>query len=86
MRVILIDDEPMALENFRYVIRQCEGVEILGAFTDPFEALRSLQCKPVLCLDINASDYYGIEEIYSLPDVYFCSGYNHCCVALRLML
>ena len=24
MRVILIDDEPMALENFRYVIRQCE--------------------------------------------------------------
>ena len=42
MRVILIDDEPMALENFRYVIRQCEGVEILGAFTDPFEALRGL--------------------------------------------
>lgn len=84
MRVILIDDEPMALENFRYVIRQCEGVEILGAFTDPFEALQRLgNLKPdAVFLDIEMPQINGFtvaEEIYAaLPDacIIFVTGYN----------
>ena len=43
MKVMLIDDESMALENLKHVIEKCNGIDVVGAFTDPLEACRNLQ-------------------------------------------
>jgi DNA-binding LytR/AlgR family response regulator len=42
MRVVLIDDELMALENLKYVIGQFDGVEVAGVFTNPLEAIQEI--------------------------------------------
>lgn len=84
MKVFLIDDEPMALENLKYVVRQFEGVDILGAYTDPIEALERLeQLKPdAVFLDIEMPQVNGFtvaEEMRRIiPDIpiVFITGFD----------
>ena len=84
MKVFLIDDEPMALENLKYVISQFEGIDILGAYTDPLDALQRLEeLKPdAIFLDIEMPQVNGFtvaEEMRRiLPDIslVFITGFD----------
>jgi DNA-binding LytR/AlgR family response regulator len=84
MRVVLIDDELMALENLKYVIGQFDGVEIAGVFTNPLEAIQEIDTiRPdAVFLDIEMPQLNGFvaaEEIFGiLPGVciVFVTAYN----------
>jgi len=75
IRIILIDDEEMALNNLKYVLEQYEELDIKGIFSDPLEALgKIIDIKPdVVFLDIEMPEINGFiigEEILNLmPNV-----------------
>ena len=43
MRIILIDDEPIALDLLRLMLSSYEDVDIVGSYTKPLEALRGIK-------------------------------------------
>lgn len=63
MRVILVDDEPIALELLKLMLSSYEDVEITGAYTEPIEALKNIdKTKPdVVFLDIEMGSMGGLE-------------------------
>lgn len=65
MKVILVDDEQLALNYMEHQLRQVSQVEILGKFADPFEAKRFVLEKgaelDVVFLDIHLPEIDGIE-------------------------
>lgn len=84
MRVALLDDEPMALENLNYVLDQCAEIEVVGSFSDPIEALQKLvPLNPdAVFLDIEMPQINGFvvaEEISTLlpnTSIVFVTGFN----------
>jgi DNA-binding LytR/AlgR family response regulator len=84
MKVMLIDDESMALENLKHVIEKCNGIDVVGAFTDPLEALQKFaDLKPdAVFLDIEMPQVNGFtlaEEMYGiLPEIciVFVTGFD----------
>jgi len=85
LRIILVDDEPIILEDLKLLIENNKNIEIAGMYTDPLEALRELPVTKADCafLDIEMPGLSGIElaEKLSLvnPDieVIFITAYNH---------
>jgi len=80
LKAIVIDDEPMALEVIRSLSEKVTFVEIVGYYSDAFEANRFMQTESVdlLFLDIKMPDISGIDFIRSLPNppmVIFTTGY-----------
>lgn len=69
MKVIAVDDEPLALGQLTKYISQVPFMELSGAFTSSLEALRFLQDTEVdaMFIDINMPDLSGIELVRSLP-------------------
>ena len=69
MKVIAVDDEPLALGQLTKYISQVQFMELSGAFTSSLEALRFLQDTEVdaMFIDINMPDLSGIELVRSLP-------------------
>lgn len=69
MKVIAVDDEPLALSQLTKYISQVPFMELAGAFTSSLEALRFLQDTEVdaMFIDINMPDLSGIELVRSLP-------------------
>jgi len=63
MRVILVDDEPIALELLKLMLSSYEDIEIAGAYMDPLEALKNIdKTKPeVIFLDIEMGSMSGLE-------------------------
>ncbi|WP_157211813.1 response regulator [Brevibacillus borstelensis] len=45
MRVLLIDDERMALRYLEKLLQNIEGLQLVGKFQDPREALEVIQKK-----------------------------------------
>ncbi|MBF8965259.1 response regulator transcription factor [Pontibacter sp. FD36] len=81
MRAIAIDDEPMALEVVRAHAAKVPYLELVGCFTDAFQALEFLQNEPIdlLFLDIKMPDISGLEFVTSLqkkPMVIFTTAYS----------
>lgn len=84
MDVMLVDDELMALENLKHVLEKCRKVNIIGAFTNPLEALQKFaELKPdAVFLDIEMPQVNGFtlaEEMYGiLPEIciVFVTGYD----------
>lgn len=70
LRTILLDDEPIALDITRSFITKVPFIELMGAFTDAFQALEWLQREKadLLFLDIRMPDISGIELLKTLPD------------------
>jgi DNA-binding LytR/AlgR family response regulator len=84
MRVVLVDDEKPALEELGCILRQFDGVEIIGEFTDPETALEEIQRREpdAVFLDIAMPELDGFalaEAILGLDrkiGVVFATGYD----------
>lgn len=90
MKAFLVDDEPLALERLRRMLQATGRIEIVGASTDPVEALGQIHwLKPdVLFLDIHMPELTGFELLAELelqPLVVFTTAYDqHALEAFRV--
>ncbi|WP_025027826.1 response regulator [Caldalkalibacillus mannanilyticus] len=63
MKAILIDDEKLALDYLQHQLASVATFEIVGKFTDPLEALESMEQldADIIFLDIHIPEMNGIE-------------------------
>lgn len=63
VRVLLIDDERMALRYLEKLLQNIEGLQLVGKFQDPREALEVIQKKrpDLVFLDVEMPEMNGIE-------------------------
>lgn len=63
MKVVLVDDESIALEVLSFALSSYDDIEIIGSYTDPHLALKDLdRLKPhVIFLDIEMGPVNGLE-------------------------
>lgn len=74
LRILLIDDEPESLQVIASVVKMvAPDLEVVGAYTDPFEGLEALKKSPpdVLLLDIEMPGLTGLELLKRLETVSF---------------
>lgn len=92
MRVLIVDDEPLARARLAALATECDGVEIVGSVDDGETALGLLdKLQPdALLLDINMPGIDGITLAQQIaargrPQVIFCTAYeNHALKAFDL--
>jgi DNA-binding LytR/AlgR family response regulator len=81
LKAIAIDDEPIALDIIKALASKVGFLEIVGTYTDAFEAMKRLQQERIdlLFLDIKMPDISGIEFLRSIPHppmVIFTTAYS----------
>ena len=83
MRILIVDDEPLARARLAALLGECDGMEIIGSLADGEAALGSLgELRPdVLLLDINMPGLSGTAVAQRLagrprPQVIFCTAYE----------
>jgi two-component system, LytTR family, response regulator AlgR len=83
MRVLIVDDEPLARARLAALLGECRDVEVVGSVADGEAALESLgDTQPdVLLLDINMPGISGTALAQRLanckrPVVVFCTAYE----------
>ncbi len=84
MRVILVDDEPLALNHLEKLVGEIQGLKIIGKFNNPQKALEAvLRERPeIVFLDIEMPEINGIqiaERIHNnCPEtnIVFVTAYN----------
>ncbi|MDO4496875.1 MAG: LytTR family DNA-binding domain-containing protein [Bacteroidales bacterium] len=82
IRVLAIDDEPLALMQLRKMIEMTPYFELVAACTNAFEAVQVLQHEQIdaLFTDINMPDLSGIDFVRTLsssqPIVVFTTAYS----------
>ncbi|WP_114241838.1 LytTR family DNA-binding domain-containing protein [Dyella sp. C9] len=92
MRVLIVDDEPLARARLAALLGECQDVEVAGSVGDGEAALGALgELQPdVLLLDINMPGLSGTALAQRLaglkrPQVVFCTAYeNHALQAFEL--
>lgn len=92
MRVLIVDDEPLARMRLAALLGECEGAELAGSVGDGEAALGALgELLPdLLLLDINMPGLDGLALAARLagrerPQVVFCTAYeNHALHAFEL--
>ncbi len=92
MRVLIVDDEPLARMRLAALLGECEGAEVVGSVGDGEAALAAIgELWPdVLLLDINMPGLDGTALARRLgtrtrPQVVFCTAYeNHAIEAFEL--
>ncbi|HEU4670718.1 MAG TPA: LytTR family DNA-binding domain-containing protein [Dyella sp.] len=92
MRVLIVDDEPLARMRLAALVGQCEGTEVVGQAGDGDAALAAIAglAPDVLLLDINMPGLDGTTLARRLgnrpgPQVVFCTAYeNHAVTAFEL--
>jgi len=92
MRVLVVDDEPLARTRLAALLGECESVTLAGSVGDGDAALAAIgQLQPdVLLLDINMPGMDGAALAARLagqprPQVIFCTAYeNHALAAFEL--
>lgn len=69
MRVLIVDDEPAALERLEVLLGQIAGIEIVGSASDGEGALKAISdFRPdLVLLDIQMPDLSGLTVAASLP-------------------
>ncbi|SMF61439.1 LytR/AlgR family response regulator transcription factor [Allosphingosinicella indica] len=89
LRVLIVDDEPLAIERLQLLLAKCEGVSLVGTAADGEGALRiAAAMKPdVLLLDIAMPEMDGIEVARRLagsdvdPAIIFITAFDNFAVA-----
>ncbi|MCW5568872.1 MAG: response regulator transcription factor [Dokdonella sp.] len=84
MRVLLVDDEPLARERLAALLADIDGVEIAGMAGDGLEAVAAAErLRPdLVLLDIRMPRMDGLEaarhigELEAAPAVVFCTAYD----------
>lgn len=81
LRAIAIDDEPIALDVVKALAGKVGFLELVGLYTDAYEAMKRLQQEKIdlLFLDIKMPDISGIELLRTLPTppmVIFTTAYS----------
>lgn len=92
MRVLIVDDEPLARMRLAALLGECDGIEVVGSVGDGEAALAAIgELSPdVLLLDINMPGLDGTALARRLgararPQVVFCTAYeNHAIEAFEL--
>jgi two-component system response regulator AlgR len=83
MRVLIVDDEPLARARLDALLKECAGVDVVGSVADGEEALAAIAEKQpdLLLLDINMPGLDGKALAARLanrirPQVVFCTAYE----------
>jgi DNA-binding LytR/AlgR family response regulator len=81
MKCLVLDDEPLAVDILRDYIGKVPGLECVGAFRKPLQALEFLRKNEVdlVFLDIRMPDLSGLQFLKSLRDpplVIFTTAYS----------
>ncbi len=84
MRIVVVDDEWLALAQFELETKEIDWIEVVGTFQNPKEALEFMKTNPVdvVVSDIEMEDMNGLEFANVLqetnPDVLviFVTGYE----------
>ncbi|HXB06254.1 MAG TPA: LytTR family DNA-binding domain-containing protein [Puia sp.] len=81
LKAIAIDDEPIALDVVKALAAKVGFLELVGLYTDAYEAMKRLQEERIdlLFLDIKMPDISGIEFLRSIPHppmVIFTTAYS----------
>jgi two-component system LytT family response regulator len=83
LRVAIVDDEPLARELVRTLVRKRSDVEIVGDYSSAADALEGLQREPadVLLLDVSMPEMDGFDLLERLgpdatPVVVFTTAYE----------
>jgi YesN/AraC family two-component response regulator len=87
LRVIAIDDEPLALRRLQWCLEEMPGIALVGQTGDPqhgLEMIRTLSPDVVL-LDVEMPELTGFELIESLgslsdvalPEIVFVTAFDH---------
>ena len=83
MRVLIVDDEPLARARMAALLGECSDTQLVGTLTDGEAALAALdELQPdVLLLDINMPGIDGVSLARRLagrarPQVIFCTAYE----------
>lgn len=68
MNILLVDDEPLVLEELKYLCRGIDGATVRAAFTDPAQALDFAAHEPVdiAFLDIRLPGLSGLQLLRQL--------------------
>jgi DNA-binding LytR/AlgR family response regulator len=84
MRVLLVDDEALALDRLRTFFADIEGVEVVGQARDGDEALRQIQLltPDLVILDIQMPGRNGLRaaadiEVEPRPEIVFVTAHEH---------
>ncbi|HLT86139.1 MAG TPA: response regulator transcription factor [Sphingobacterium sp.] len=72
IRVIVVDDHPIVLQGFEYILQDAEQIELVGKFSDAGSMLNYLQNNgvDVVLLDINLPDSNGIDECARIKELH----------------
>ncbi|MCV6628781.1 MAG: LytTR family DNA-binding domain-containing protein [Flavobacteriaceae bacterium] len=78
---VIIDDEILAIQIIEKYLEEFQNIEILGSFTNPIDALQTLEEKKVdvIFMDINMSKMNGLEFLRSMenyPHIIITTAYR----------
>ncbi len=84
MRVLIVDDEPLAREKIRAFVRDDPEVEVVGECTNGAEAVAAVEVETpdLLLLDVQMPEADGFAVLEALksrhmPQVIFITAYDH---------
>lgn len=81
LRILLVDDEPLALERARRLLGVVGGVEVIGECSNGRDALACIEADPpdAVLLDINMPELDGLRMLEALDDppaIIFATAYD----------
>lgn len=83
MKIVIVDDEPLARENLRYLLEQEANIDIISECSNAIEALRVIYHKKpdVVFLDIQMPRITGLEMVQMLgpqhrPYIIFVTAFD----------
>lgn len=81
LKAIAIDDEPIALDVIRSLTDKVAFVDMVGYYTNAFEAMAFLKPNPIdlIFLDIKMPDITGLDFVKSVPNppmIIFTTAYS----------
>jgi two-component system, LytTR family, response regulator AlgR len=89
LRILIVDDEPLAVERLQLLLARCDGVNLVGTATDGEAALRIAEAvePDLVLLDIAMPGMDGIDVARALsgsrldPAVIFATAFDNFAVA-----